>query len=122
MKLIAWKCYCLITEETNENIDSKFQVNLFFLKDEVDEAKKLKTSKNGSSAHDDESNGAEENGAEEEEDLDEEGEEALGEEEEGDGEEDLDEAEGEEGEGGLFLSTSELCGIQFSSPLLWNKS
>ena len=78
---------------------------LLFLQDEVDDAKKLKASKNGSSAHDDESNGADENGAEEEEDLDEEAEEALGEEEEGDGEEDLDEAEGEEGEGGSLLST-----------------
>ena len=43
---------------------------LLFLQDEVDDAKKLKASKNGSSAHDDESNGADENGAEEEEDLD----------------------------------------------------
>ena len=70
--------------------------------DEVEDAKKQKTEKNGSS------NGAavvdaEENGAEgeEEEDVDEEDEEGLGEEdeEEGEGEEDVDEAEGEEGEG-----------------------
>ena len=69
--------------------------------DEVEDAKKQKTEKNGSS------NGAavvdaEENGAEgeEEEDVDEEDEEGLGEEdeEEGEGEEDVDEAEGEEGE------------------------
>merc|ERR1711983_210786 len=61
--------------------------------DEVEDVKKAKTEKNGSS------NGkaeVEENGAEAEEEEDEEG---LGEEEEGEGEEDLDdEAEGEEGE------------------------
>ena len=68
-----------------------------FFQDEVDDAKAVKSAKNGSSAHDDESNGA----AEEEEALDEEDVEAL-DEEEGDGEEDLDEAEGEEGEGEIY--------------------
>ena len=86
------------------NLSSNLNVCFSFLsQEEVDDAKKLKSAKNGSAAHvDDESNGADENGAEEEEDLDEEDEEALGEEEEGDGEEDIDEAEGEEGEGNIF--------------------
>merc|ERR1712038_319945 len=64
------------------------------VEDEIEEVKKQKTEKNGSS------NGkavdAEENGADE--DVEEEDEEALDGEEEGEGEEDLDEAEGEEGE------------------------
>jgi len=68
--------------------------------DEVEDVKKAKTEKNGSSngKAEVEENGAEAEG-EEEEDVDEEDEEGLGEEEEGEGEEDLDdEAEGEEGE------------------------
>lgn len=70
----------------------------FIFQEEADDAKVLKSAKNGSSHAvvdlEDESNGADEDG-EEEEDLDDEDEEALGEEEEGEGEEDLDEAEGE---------------------------
>jgi hypothetical protein len=104
LKLIKSLIIVFVRSKKNLNISSNLNVCFSFLsQEEVDDAKKLKSAKNGSAAHvDDESNGADENGAEEEEDLDEEDEEALGEEEEGDGEEDIDEAEGEEGEGNIF--------------------